>query len=641
MPLRLKTKFTLTTALLVLVVAALTSGLYSVLLVREAINQAADNADLVAQQVLSQAQHALEDAAEAGLGPESAEPEALREYVRKTLDENHALTSLIDASVGYTPFIYEVTFADTRSTALISSDASLPGQFAAKRPPLKELLAGSWFDQLRALFGRQRVYEFHLAFNLDHQPFGEIRVALSTALLRGKIAPKLQTAALVALAAVIVLTPLAAWISHRTLRPLQTIEAQLDSITKGDAPDAPAVQSGELGQVSTKISQLGQQLRGVQEIFGTLRENVNRVMAGLDDGLILFTREGRAVLVSPAVERFLGAKPLELLGKRVSEIFPAGHPLQAPLGIHGDQLRPVPIVHVELNGAGRESARVSASVQVIREGPEERMGALLTLRDAESLERLDSQLQASERLSAMGRVTAGVAHEVKNPLNSMRLWIENLKTAMPGLAPQPAPGAPERRADSAAHQEVARQAVQILDNEIDRLDRVVKTFLDFSRPVEVGRKETRLADVLREVAQVARPQFEKAGLELALELRDDVPPVRVDPQLIQQAVLNLVLNAAEAVASQEARADGRRGWVILGLERVGGLAEIHVQDNGPGIPEELRAKVFQLFFTTRRGGHGIGLATAFRIAQLHGGGLDFETEIGRGTTFRIQLPLAN
>jgi signal transduction histidine kinase len=157
----------------------------------------------------------------------------------------------------------------------------------------------------------------------------------------------------------------------------------------------------------------------------------------------------------------------------------------------------------------------------------------------------------------------------------------------------------------------------------------------------VGRKETRLADVLREVAAVAQPQFAKAGLELALELREDVPTARVDPQLIKQAVLNLVLNAAEAIRGQGPRADGRRGWVILGLERVGPHAEIRVEDNGPGIPEEHRAKVFQLFFTTRQGGHGIGLATAFRIAQLHGGGLDFETEAGRGTTFRMQLPLAN
>jgi PAS domain S-box-containing protein len=642
MPLRLKTKFTLTTSLLVLAVAVVTSGLYAALLIREAISNAAENADLVVQQIFSQAQHALEDAAEAGSAPESAAPEALREYVRKTLDENHALTSLIDASVGYTAHIYEVTFADSRGIALISSDASLPGQPAPRRAPVEHLLSAGLLQQLRALYGRQQVYEQHLAFNLGPQPFGEIRVALSTALLRDQIAPKLRAAGLAALAFVVALTLLAAWISHRALRPLALIEAQLDSISKGDeAATLPAVHSGELGQVSTKITQLGQQLRGVQDIFGTLRENVNQVMAGLDDGLILFTREGRAVLVSPAVEKFLGVKSQALLGKSVSEIFPPGHPLQTALGISGDRLPAVAIVHVELNGAGREAARVSASVQVIREGPQERMGALLTLRDAGSLERLDSQLQVSERLSAMGRVTAGVAHEVKNPLNSMRLWIENLKSAMPGLAPEPAPGAPERRADSAPQQEMARQAVQILDSEIDRLDRVVKTFLDFSRPVEVGRKETRLAEVLREVAAVAQPQFAKAGLELALELREDVPAARVDPQLIKQAVLNLVLNAAEAIRGQGPRADGRRGWVILGLERVGPHAEIRVEDNGPGIPEEHRGKVFQLFFTTRQGGHGIGLATAFRIAQLHGGGLDFETEAGRGTTFRMQLPLAN
>ena len=142
--------------------------------------------------------------------------------------------------------------------------------------------------------------------------------------------------------------------------------------------------------------------------------------------------------------------------------------------------------------------RIGVSVQVIREHGA-RMGTLVTLRDVESLERIGSQLQVSERLAALGRVTAGVAHEVKNPLNSMRLWLEVLKANMP-IDPEP------------------QQAVKMLDSEIDRLDRAVKTFLNFTKPVELNLEETSLRALLEEVLDAARPSIAKAGLTLQATL---------------------------------------------------------------------------------------------------------------------------
>ena len=136
--------------------------------------------------------------------------------------------------------------------------------------------------------------------------------------------------------------------------------------------------------------------------------------------------------------------------------------------------------------------RIGVSVQVIREHGA-RMGTLVTLRDVESLERIGDQLQVSERLAALGRVTAGVAHEVKNPLNSMRLWLEVLKANMPS-EPEP------------------QQAVKMLDSEIDRLDRAVKTFLNFTKPVELNLEETDLRILLDEVLDAARPSISKARL---------------------------------------------------------------------------------------------------------------------------------
>jgi len=335
-------------------------------------------------------------------------------------------------------------------------------------------------------------------------------------------------------------------------------------------------------------------------------------MAGLEDGLLLFTRDARAVMVSPAAEKFLGAPAGQFLGRRVTDIFPIGHPLRDALHLDGDELREV-AAEIELKTTEGEK-RVSVTVQGIQEDGE-RMGALLTLRDLDSIESINTQLQVSERLAALGRITAGVAHEVKNPLNSMRLWLENLKESLP------------EDSDSGA-----KQAVQVLDKEIDRLDAVVKRFLDFTRPMDVRLEPTQLAELLGEVLEIAQPQMQKANIHVAQLLPIDVPEVYVDRDLLKQAVLNLVLNAGESMPGG--------GQLRLVLSRRGEMAEISVGDTGKGIPPEHRQKIFQLFFTTRPGGSGIGLASTFRIVQLLNGSIDFTTEVGKGTTFRIELPLA-
>jgi len=161
---------------------------------------------------------------------------------------------------------------------------------------------------------------------------------------------------------------------------------------------------------------------------------------------------------------------------------------------------------------------------------------------------------------------------------------------------------------------------------------VVKRFLDFSRPMDVRLEPTQLAELLREELEVAQPQLQRARVEVAQLLPIGIPEVFVDRDLLKQAVLNLVLNAVEAMP--------QGGQLQLTLSRRGEMAEITVADTGKGIPPELRQKVFQLFFTTRPGGSGIGLASTFRIVQLHNGSINFTSEVGRGTTFRIELPLA-
>jgi PAS domain S-box-containing protein len=441
---------------------------------------------------------------------------------------------------------------------------------------------------------------------------------VQTGLLLKNLEAQLRQWITIAFVALVLSTLLAAVVAGAALAPIRDISEQLDRISAGEYDTGTMVaekiveSTDELGQVRRKIKQVGQQLRGVHEIFSSLRENMNSVMAGLEDGLLLFTRDARAVMVSPAAEKFLGAPASNFLGRRVTQIFPVGHPLFDALRLEGDELREI-ASEIELPAEGG-TKRVGVTVQEIQ-GAGERMGALVTLRDLDSIESINTQLQVSERLAALGRITAGVAHEVKNPLNSMRLWLENLKESLP----------PEM-------DDSAKQAVNVLDAEIDRLDAVVKRFLDFSRPMDVRLEPTQLAPLLQEVLEVAAPQLEKSKVQVAQLLPIDVPEVFGDRALLKQAILNLVLNAVDAMPNG--------GQLQLTLSRRGDMAEITVGDTGKGIPPEHRQKVFQLFFTTRPGGSGIGLASTFRIVQLHNGSIDFTSEVGRGTTFRIELPLA-
>jgi signal transduction histidine kinase len=227
------------------------------------------------------------------------------------------------------------------------------------------------------------------------------------------------------------------------------------------------------------------------------------------------------------------------------------------------------------------------------------------------IERMASQLDVASRLAAISRLTGGVAHEIKNPLNAIALRLDLLRARL---------GAPE--------EELAPE-IDILSREVMRLDRVVKTFLDFSRPVEVKLAEIDLAGLAREVTDLMAPQLRLRGIVVEFEAPDGAAFIRGDADLLKQAILNLVNNAMEAMKNG--------GNLRVSVSHGADAVTLEVADDGPGIPPELRDSVFQLYFTTKSKGSGIGLAMTYRAVQLHNGTIDFSSD-SRGTKFRIQLP---
>jgi len=230
-----------------------------------------------------------------------------------------------------------------------------------------------------------------------------------------------------------------------------------------------------------------------------------------------------------------------------------------------------------------------------------------------AMERIAKQLDVATRLAAISRLSGGVAHEIKNPLNAIQLRLELLKARLGGSDPEVGP------------------EIEVLSKEVLRLNRVVKTFLDFSRPVEVHFRDVDLAALTSEVADFVKPQAARSGITAECAVPDGPCLMSGDPDLLKQAVLNLVTNAIEAMAAHG-------GVLRLTIEGAGEKWILEVADNGPGIPEGLRNKVFQLYFTSKPTGNGIGLAMTYRAVQLHNGTIGFTSEGGKGTTFRIEFP---
>ena len=238
----------------------------------------------------------------------------------------------------------------------------------------------------------------------------------------------------------------------------------------------------------------------------------------------------------------------------------------------------------------------------------------LRLRLSES----EAAIVRQEKLAALGTLAAGVAHEIRNPLTAIKFRLFSLRKALPAAM---------------AHNE----DTSVIEEEIDRLERIVKDFIQFARPSDPQWVDAPVSRILDEVRSLMSPELEAVSIPLTLQVTHDMW-LRVDPQQLKQVMINLVQNAMESIETS--------GTITLGAVRdhatLGGarrpVAVITVTDTGKGIPPEARSRLFDPFFTTKDGGTGLGLAMASRVIDTLGGQLHYHTQLHRGTTFRIVLP---
>lgn len=324
---------------------------------------------------------------------------------------------------------------------------------------------------------------------------------------------------------------------------------------------------------------------------------------------MLFTRDSRVVLVSASVERFLGRPRHELLGRTVKEVFSHDSQLGA-LVLDGFQLRH-PIAQREMEASNGKRVQVSLDFIQERGTP---IGALLTLRDAESVRRIEDEIEMSRRMSASGRLTRGVAHEVKNPINAIVLHLQLLQNKLQQIDPD------------------TRRHMDVIGNEIHRLDRVVQILVDFTRPRDLHLEEIDLRPLLEDAVTLATPGAEQNGVTITRALAAEPLRVKVDVDFLKQAILNVVLNGVQAMP--------QGGTLAISARQEEDSIITEIRDQGAGIPHEIQEKIFELYFTTKKEGSGIGLAQTYQILQWHYGSVDFESTEGQGATFRLRLPVA-
>jgi signal transduction histidine kinase len=599
---------------LVTAVVVVMSLLYLSDFTKATFNGAAERADLVADQfrVYLENHLRLETAAH-GIHPTSPEQweDTWTEIVRRDPD----ITEMLKSTLAKADLALAILITDDHGNVLaatsLTRNSAFSGPFGGE--DIHQIQQRWWALNLWDLMRRREDYVSTRPVGLEgskHVLFN-IKVVIRSVLLRHSVEPALKNLVLAFALSLCVAIFLGLVLPNVVLDPLQRVSRSIDLIRTGQfgagaQPDRR--ESREFADVHSKLSLLDEQYRGAKQNADELRTNIEQLLQRLEEGVLLFDNTGRLLMASEPAERMLDKTHAEMAGRSVEELFPRSTILGEIIGSAWQNGRSIEEQPVAIPRAGSDPLRIVVSVQLLKSrAGDEDMGTLVTLRDVESRRQLEQQLDFSSRLAAISRLTGGVAHEIKNPLNAMALHLEVLRSKL----------------------EVEQPEIEVIGREIKRLDTVVKTFLNFNRPVDLNYKPIDFNELVKQVLALVSVEANARNVALKTVLQEKLW-INGDPDLLKQAILNVINNGMEAMT------DG--GTLTTTTMSDGGQCQLMVTDAGSGIAREIQSRVFQLYFTTKESGSGIGLATTFRVVQLHNGTIDFTSEPGKGTSFRLRFP---
>jgi signal transduction histidine kinase len=647
------------TAIVAVAVVGL-SGLYATRLADVVVNESYSRGQTLAKQIL----HVAGRVVTAGIDPYAA------------LRDDPNVRAILESSL-YDENVLTAAIVDVNGIVIAHNIRRFVGTTVVPRGDLAELADYTPLNKLLFLYfsDEQTLVEVQEHLKRGEEDFGSIRIGVSTTLMREKLDKLLWQAFLVAAVALGVAVFVAGVLAQLLLRPIHVLRSGLTRLGKGefgvtlDLP--PGDEFGELGDFFNTVSQ---QLSADRSLLAGQKANLQSAVEHLEDAVALFNPSGELLFSNPAMQPTFAA---DSIGRALQSLVSTGHPYRTlveetlatrrsrgPIQVQGHHTDHVPVPKGG-SSAGLGGTAVAGSAQAVGTKMETRgldeelvmthaivgtsgelVGVLLVSRNLAQLSRVQSTLAYSRKLVALGRLTAGIAHEVKNPLNAMMIHLELLRTKIRGtlaaaLQPEPVAAAggmlglgPGRAAPLPAPVQGALEHVSIIESEIRRLDEVVQGFLKFTRPEDLRLQPVKMNALLEEILPVIETEATKHGIRVTVDAPGSVSAVNGDAAMLRQVFLNLAINACQAM-----KVNGG-ALRITAAQASRGRVEIRVEDTGVGIAPEHLSRIFDLYFTTKERGTGIGLSMVYRIIQMHDGEIEVQSTPGRGTTFRVLLPRA-
>jgi signal transduction histidine kinase/HAMP domain-containing protein len=565
-----------------------------------------------------------------------------RERAVEQLQTDPGIRMLLDATTAYSKNVSYAAIVDAKNVAIAYSPypQDFEGKVLEPQPRIDELLGRGALTQLRAILS-DGTYEVEYPILMgERESFGAIRVGVSMLLIWDDLKTALSPAAWTALTALLVAVVVSTLLSNWILRPIHVLRRGFARLGMGEEDVKLDLPPGdEFGDLGTSFNTLSAELSAIRAKISGQAPGVESVSDSLEDAVAVVSTDGRVVFANAASRALLadsgvadrrGALPVDHAFRGLVDQVVATGEAAGP-------------VSIDLPGADGGAAQLqSLSAHPLRDGGRGLMGVMLVARNLSYLSQVETTLTYSRKLAALNRLLTGVAHEVKNPLNAMTIHLELLKQKLrggPAVVRRSTTGevvGDAVKSDgerSVVNVPAVMQHVSTISMEIRRLDEVVQGFLKFSRPEEMTLQPVSIETLIGEVADAVRLQAEASGIVVVIDAPPILPSINGDPSMLRQAFLNLALNACQAMPNGgtlrfAAHVDDER---FVGIE---------VSDTGVGIAPEHLEKLFDLYFTTKEKGSGLGLSMVYRTIHLHDGTIEVESVPGAGASFRLRLPRA-
>lgn len=527
--------------------------------------------------------------------------------VATALRGSEPLRKLLDSTVAFGPAVVEASIVGSDGNVMVAANGEGEGKPALNLPSVKELneQASRWllFTSIPSLL-TAKVYEARRRVDINGKPAATISIGVTTALIadqaRHLLVVIVATAGLVIAAAMLVVL----LIANRILDQLAVLTRGFEQLVAGKSPSEVKVSGGaELSTLAQKFNELSRQVRADRSRLDSDQSKLFDVVRSIQDAVVLLDANGVVLFANKeAHERLASSKNLPLEGASLSSALEPGHPLLAlaQSTVAGTDAHDVPVT---LPAGG------TYLVSFFRLGRERvPAGLLIVLRDLRPVIALESALDSSNRLARLGTLISGLAHQLRSPLNGMNMRLELLR---------------HEAGDAGA------KHIDKLRREVTRLDEAVEALLRFMRPEQLKLSEFDMNALLKELG--GRVDGEKIKIDYQLD--PALPPVQADRGLIFEALTNLITNAEQAMP------DG--GELTLASKLEGNTVELTITDHGPGIDKEQLDRIFDLYYTTKAGGNGLGLPFAMRAIELNGGKIAIDSEVGQGTVCKVTIPIAS